>query len=154
MAISAKALVIMEKLKGELAQRLPALAQVSSSDTDSYPLLRIGAASPGATGALIKVRAQAWTTAVDALGLSQDVYTPHVIQVVIEANFAGTTDNVADVNTPATIHQIHSTLAGMGCRVELYSATNGGAPATSDIVAAKLVSTWDPLLPFGMIANQ
>lgn len=152
MATTQKALNLIEDLAAKLAMRLPSLAQVKGFDSDQNPTLLVGAAAAGSAGALIKVKPQDWPLAKDVLGLTATIFTPHVIQVCFEANNAA--GAAADVNSLAQIASIVMEVALRGTRVEIFSETNGAAVGVADLVDAKKVLTFDPLIEAGMIANQ
>src|SRR6266566_10098549 len=106
MATTRKALAMADELVSELKQRQTALAVALTYDTDGSPLIRLGtgvASTTGApnAGALIKVQPISWPLAKDVLGLSAEMFHPHVVKVNVEANYASTVDTVADNNSPA-----------------------------------------------------
>jgi len=146
MSSTAKADIIANVLKEEIALRLPLLTIALAYDSDSAPYLRVGSASPGDAGALIKVMPVAWPLAKDVLGnASALVYGPHVIQFGTEANFAGTTDNVADTNTTHQLMQLLGPCIASGCKVEWYESAYGDTPDLADLVASNLKSTFQSL---------
>lgn len=143
------ALATAAQLAEELAMRLPALAVSQSFDTDGSPLIQIGAGTAGSAGGIVKVMPISWPAAQDILGNTQQIYTPHVIKVGLEANYAGTTDNVADVNTLATVMAILGSVALRGSQVQVYQSTNGVAPTAATLAdATKLQTTFVPNLQY------
>lgn len=152
MATSYKALALMEAVAAELALRLPALAQTRSDDgtADKNPTLQLGAGTAGAAGGFILIKPMDWT-AKDVLGNAANRFSPHVIQVVLEANNAAGAG--ADVNTLATISTLVTVLARKGARLEIYQETAGAAAGLADIVPAKLVTALDADLYLGMVGN-
>lgn len=154
MATSAKAIALARSIASELRLRQSALAVAESFDSDGSPLVKLGTGSIGAAGGLIKVRPQDWPLAKDILGLTASIYSPHVIQLVTEANYEGATDNVLDINTPAVLLLLLGEALSKGCRVEWYQSANGNAPDASDITSGNLKASWDPSFEHGMIANQ
>lgn len=153
MATTKKALVMADELLAELRIRLSALTSTLSYDTDLSPLIQCGAASAGSPGACIKVMPIEWPLVKTSLGLTQEVYTPHVIRVAFEANYAATNDNIADVNTWAHMLPIIGACLAKGAKVEVYVETNGTRPTASTFAAAKLVSTFDSL-QYPMVSGQ
>lgn len=149
-----KAHELAAEIASELKLRLPALAVAEAIDSDEAPLVKVGAGTAGSASALIKIIPQDWPLAKDILGLTATIFTPHKIQLVLEANHAGTTDNVADILTDAQLLPILGVIVLRGCRVELYRSANGNAVGPEDIVAGNLKATFDPHPVFGMIANQ
>ena len=73
-----------------------------------------------------------WPLVKTSLGLTQDVYTPHVMRVAFEANYAATNDNIADVNTWAHMLPIIGAALAKGTKVEVYVETNGTRGAESE----------------------
>jgi hypothetical protein len=83
------------------------------------------------------------------------MFHPHVVKVNIEANYAGTTDTVADVNTLAELTLLIGTLVSKGARVEVYQSSNGTAPNATDINdSTKLVAVYEPNVQFPMLSSQ
>lgn len=144
MATSAKAHMIAAELLDRLKRRpsIKDLAMVSAVDVDANPYLAIGAGSPGGRNAIVKVRPVDWSLAKDVLGLAQAIYTPHVIQVVAEANPAGGAG--ADVLSAGDLLDLLAQCGAMGCIVELYNSANGDSPDLDDITPAKLKGTYHP----------
>lgn len=153
MSTTKKALDIAAELLAELKVRLPALAASQTLDTDSNPVIQFGAATAGSAGFLIKVRPISWPLSQDVLGNASTIFTPHVCQLATEANFAGTTDNVADVNTPAIVLTMISALAARGTKVEWYNSASGTAPTTATLTSGNLKGTWDNLY-YPMVSSQ
>lgn len=154
MATTKKALALADEFISEWKQR-SSVAIALTYDTDSSPLVHIGAGTNGAAGALLKFQPLDWPLAKDILGLAAEVYTPHVIKVNVEANYAGSDNGVADINTWALNLLILSMVAVRGTRVELYVSTNGTAPNATDIAdATKLVGSFQPNAQFGMVSSQ
>lgn len=149
-----KAQVFAADLAQELALRLPALTLTESLDTDGNPLVQLGAAASASPGFLLKVMPLDWPLAKDILGLTAQIFTPHKIQVLVEANFAGTTDNVADVNTWAVLLPVLGAVILKGTRVEMYQRANGTAITSADFTSGNLKSTFDGSLVYGMLSSS
>jgi hypothetical protein len=131
---SYKAMAIAHDLTDRLKARLnSSLAVVESFDTDGNPLITVGAGVALGANMVIKVRAQDWPLAKDVLGLSANIYAPHVVQFVTEANYAATSDNVADTLSPAQLLLLMGQIVLMGCAVEWYQTVTGVAPVASAI---------------------
>lgn len=150
--MSYKAYELAAELQDELAKRLPTLAVVLGQDTNGDPTIAVGAGTPGGKNAFIRVKAIDWP-GTDALGLTQTVFTPHVIQIATEANYAGTTDNVADVLTPTELLPLLLTIGARGTAVEWYVETNGTAPVVGSLTSTKLSASFSPT-PWGLKAQQ
>lgn len=151
MAASAKSRAIANSLAGAFKLRL-SLAVAESFDTDQNPLIKLGSGSIGAAGALIKVKPQDWPEAKDILGLAANIYSPDIIQIVMESNPAGGAG--ADINSMAVLLPILAQCAIYGCKMEVYLSANGNAPDASDIVSGNLAASFQPSAEHGMIANQ
>ncbi len=159
MATTKKALATAEELKSELALRIPSLACVLTFDTDSSPVLTIGTNAASATGALvpgavIKVMPITWALAKDILGLDSSVYTPHVVKICFEANYASTVDTVADTNSWAVLLPIVAACVMRGMRTEVYQSAFATAPAVAQMTTSNLKSTYEPSLQYPMVSSQ
>lgn len=155
MATTKKALAMADEMVSELKQRQSALAVSLSYDSDQNPLIRVGPGTNGAKGGLIKIAPIDWPLAKDVLGLSAEMYTPHVVKLNVEANFAGTTDNVADINTWVEQLLLVSACVTRGARTEVYLSTNGTAPNATDINdVTKRVAVYEPSAQYPMISSQ
>lgn len=142
MSTSAKALSLANDLADELKKRTT-LTVAQSFDTDGSPLIQVGTGSIGAAGGLLKVRPQDWPLAKDVLGLSANIYTPHVIQLVTEANASAGAG--ADINTPAQLMVLMAPALLRGCRFEWYNSANGNAPDATDITSGNLKASFESL---------
>jgi hypothetical protein len=155
MATTKKALALADELASELKQRQTALAVAQSFDTDGNPLIQVGAGTAGAKGGLVKIKPIDWPLAKDILGLQAEVYTPHVIQLGVEANPAGGAG--ADVNDRVTELLLLATLVTRGTRVEVYETASGTAPAanaTNTFAAGNFKAAYDASVQFPMISSQ
>lgn len=132
MATSAKSLRLAAELADELAKRLAALGVVSSiSASSGFPLIQVGTSGAGNPGGLIRVRPVDWSLTPNIIGSVNEVYTPHVIQLVTEANpslGAG-----ADVNTPAQLLAMLGACLYRGTRVEWWNSASGVAPTETTL---------------------
>lgn len=140
MASSASALKISKDLLDRLAQEIaPTLpSQVLSFDSSGNPVLTLSQDATPAAGekvVVIKVKPYSWSLMKDGLGLTQDVFGPHIVQICTEANFAGTTDNVADILTPVQLLPILVECAATGCVLEWHVTANGTVPSNTAIEA-------------------
>jgi len=146
-----------QALAHELADRLrargfTALGVVESFDTDQSPLIIIGAGANGGRNAVIKVGPVVWPLAQDILGLTAPQYTPHVLQLVTEANPAGGAG--ADPLTPADLLGIMGQSVLMGCQTEWYQSASGTAPTAAAIIAGNLKATFAPDVYHAMVSSQ
>lgn len=153
MATTAKAIAFRDEFASEFAVRSTLAQTKSFSATDSAPLLLVGAASTGSEGFFLKI-ATYLNPNTDVLGAAQTVFANHVAQIAIEANFAGTTDNVADVQKWGSHLPAIAMLAQRGLRVEVYEETNGTAPSETTITGTKLKATFDPHYQYPLMASM
>jgi hypothetical protein len=153
MASTYKAIAVRDELASAFSIRIPTLAQVKSFDTNGNPALLVGAASTGNEGFYVKISPVA-SLGFDVIGNAQTNYSNHVAQIVFEANYAGTTDSVADVQKWASKLPAIALLARLGMRVEVYEETNGTAPVDSSIAAGKLKASFEPSVQFGIIGDM
>jgi hypothetical protein len=151
MATSAKAQGISrdlaDKLVKECAATLPVITY--AYDSAGNPTFTLSADASPATGekvVVITVKPYATGTATDVFGNTAIAYTPHVIQLCTEANYAATTDGVADILTAVELLPILANIGRVGTIVEWHVTANGTVPSAAAIVAGTvLVKTWKPL---------
>jgi hypothetical protein len=90
------------------------------------------------------------TAAVNAVGVAQPSYGPHVLQIVTESSSASV--GAAGSSLVLDVHQVR--LLGeafrTGMRVEVYLRANLGAPVAGDIVAANLAYAFRDLWSSGL----
>lgn len=153
MATSAKALALAQSLADSLKKRLT-LAVTLSFDADQNPLVRVGSGAAGADGALIKVSPISWPLAKDVLGLDSPVYTPHVIKVCFEAAKAITGPAISDPVSWKTKLAVLGEVAARGTRLEVFESDADSAPASADMVAAKLRAAHEASPEYGMVQSQ
>ena len=152
MPATQKAVALLDAIAEELSKRLSSITpQTKGQDSLLNPQLVVGAGTAGAAGCYLRVIPQPWT-ANNVLGVASQVFSPHVIQVVFEANNAAGAG--ADVNTLATLSTIIAVCARKGAALEVFEEPNGAAPGEADCVSSKLKVRLDASLDFGMIGNQ
>jgi hypothetical protein len=152
-ATTYKALAIANELVSELRQRT-SLTVALSFDTDSSPLITVGAGVVGGQNALIKVLPISWANAKDVLGNTAIQYGPQKVQVAFEANYAGATDSVEDAVTWSTKLLILGAAFARGTRVELYESANGVVPVAGTLVAGNLKASFEPSAQYPMVSSQ
>jgi hypothetical protein len=153
MANDYKSQAISNQLADLFKQRLNgSLALVQSNDTDLNPLISIGPGTNGGANAIVKVIPQNWPLAQDVLGLSANIYGPHTVQLVTEADPAGGAG--ADPLTPAQLLLVIGQIVLMGCLVEWYQSASGTAPSAAAIIAGNLKGTFVPDVQYQMISSQ
>ena len=152
MAKNQKAHDLAREIADRLSQR-QSLAVSQDINANGHPLIRIGSASAGNAGALIRIQPLAWPLAVDVLGNAATIHVPLVAKIGFEANV--TAGAGADVNSLAVICDCLGEVLVRGLRTEVYRTANGDNPDDADLDdASQLVKTWEPDPVFGMIAGQ
>ena len=149
MATTKKAQALAMKLADELRLRAPvlagALAITEGTDaTSSNPTIVVGAGAIGGAGGFILIKPADYPNSFNVIGQVSPVYTPHVVQIITEANPAGGAG--ADINTPAQLLALLLAPAlKLGCKLEWYNTANGTAPTAAGAIAGNLVSSFDDL---------
>ncbi len=146
---TAKAQALRDEFLGDIRQTLPALARATSFGSAGECDALIGAGTAGSDSAFVRVRPVP-TIAVDVLGLAQQSFTPHVAQVVFEAN--PTAGAGADVGTWATRMTVLGALIERGIRVELYLSANTAAVSAAGITGAP-TATFNSHSQYGQMAS-
>lgn len=146
MSTSYKAQAIANELADKLKSRgLSSLGVVQSFDTDSNPLITIGTGVAGTANAVIKVMPQDWPLAQDVLGNAANAFSPHQIKLATEADYAGTTDNVADADSKAILGPLLTQIIEMGTQWKWYESASGTAPTAATLNSeSNLKSANDP----------
>ncbi len=156
--MSYKAIEMSAEMADKLKKRLPAMVHTSTFDVNGDPVITIAQDSTPAAGEkviIIRTKALTFSLAKDVLGLPETVFTPHVLQICTEANFAGTTDNVADILGPIELLPIIATAGKTGCKVEWHVTANGTIPSTAAIDAGTVLkASYESELYWGMLASQ
>lgn len=152
----AQARAVANELTFRLSQLSTPLAVTNAIDTNSVPLLTIAPASgaswvTGQQYALVQFNLVPSINS-DALGLTQTVYTPMLLQVVVEGNTAGTgspepaTSDFNSVLSWASELAIMGTILRVGAQVQVYNSGHGTQPVVASITAANLKATFDDLI--------
>jgi hypothetical protein len=150
MATSKKAIALRDDIAEELSQRQSALTVAKSFDTDENPLITLGDNGAGDPGCIIKVMPISQPLAKDILGLTQNVYTPHMLLINFEKD-----STPGDVNTTAQKLLPLAVVLARAARVVLVESTNGTAPNVTDIAnTAKWAATFEPSAQWGMLSSQ
>jgi hypothetical protein len=142
---------LQERLNLRLAVALDPVPVSKSYDGNGDLYLTV--AFPGTVGAVdssveavIKFGSQpaALSGAVDALGLTQRVYSPNVIKVVLDTAAAGSTSRATELT-------VFGELVRTGMRVEVYGFDPSGRSVGSkiigqaDIAGGTLITTFDSI---------
>ena len=151
-----KSQVIARVAKDILTVRLPALAIVAAFDVNGNPTLAIGSGAAGSQSAFVRVQPQAVAPVyvggpgpvTDALGITQNTYGPHQVQLVLESSaVAGQA-----LMSAANVFQIVGTLISFGASTELYLSANTVAVSAAGITGVP-ASTFDSLQYPGMLTT-
>jgi hypothetical protein len=142
-----KANVAAEILVNDLLLRLAplgALAVVKAFDVDGQPLVKIGTQAALSASATLKIVSEA-TIQKDALGLTQNVYHPHRIQVIYEDVSATGVKPLSDIQKLLILGEVIM----KGHRVDLFVTATAVAPTIANIPANPVGSytpdLWNPL---------
>ncbi len=138
---SAKATSAANQLKSDLVAR--GYAVVLGLDSVFNPTLSVGTLTTGSQGAFLRIKPLD-TIMLDVLGLAQNSFTPHVVQIALEESASAGLPFL----TPANFTKILGESMKTGMRVEVYMRTTGTAPAVTDITAANLLVTWDTSIQY------
>lgn len=150
MASSFKALAIAHELADRLKVRNLGVASAvteSVDSSDSNPTITIGTLASTNRCAYLKVKPVNWSLFTDVLGLAQNIYTPHVVQILIEASPLGGLTNADKLDLMAQA-------SAMGTVVELYQTNSGGFVIADLGNAAKLVETYYPDAWHPLVSGQ
>ena len=86
------------------------------------------------------------------IGQQATVYTPHVLQLVTEAN--PTAGAGADILSRQNILDVVGDSRQLGTRIEWYQSANGNAPEVSDITTGNLVAKYESHLYWSTLASS
>lgn len=131
---------LMDVWAKQVNSTLPIIKQ--TFDSSGNPVITLSADATPATGekvVVVLIKPYATGTATDSLGNTATAYTPHIIQVCTEANYAGTTDNTADILTPVELLPVFCEVAKRGTIVEWHVTANGTVPSESAITAGTVL---------------
>jgi hypothetical protein len=143
---SKKASATMRQLKDDLGQRLGSTFTLTESVgvSDNYPTLVVGDATPaaGEDGCFIKIGPEDGVVqALNAVGGTQDVFTPHIVHVAFEQS-AVLGQTLASM---AFVTRVLSHLLTLGMKVKVYHSANGVFPVEGTLIAGNLKVTIDQL---------
>lgn len=143
--VTAKQQAFARQIAEDLTIRLSALTVVAGLDTNGFPTIQVSDGTPATTeqGAFIRVTSVG-TYNKDSLGLSQNVYTPTVIQLALEATSSGITGTALSYLNVGNVMTILPELLQFGTRVELYMGASGTFPSVATITGTP-AAVWDNL---------
>lgn len=141
--VSHKAISLSRQLKEDLALVLGSTL-TESFDSNGCPVLTYGAATANSQSASIRVK-MVDSIQTDGLGLTQRVFTPHIIQLLVEES--ATADVL--ILKAQEYSKILAQLVKHGTRVEVWHAANTNAPTFANIANSTLEVVidhiWHPL---------
>ncbi len=140
MASTAKANSIIRQLAEDLALRLSSLAVTAGYDASGNPQITVGAGTTTTQSAYIRCIPES-TIQVDGLGLTQRVYTPHIIQIVLEEFTTATLTYLSAANMMLLLGEALK----HGTKVELYLSPNADVVWLDAIAEGLIVQTWKHL---------
>lgn len=148
MATTTKALAIARELidlwTKELSSSFASIVQSFDSSGNPVITLSDGGPTTGEKVAIVRISPISWT-ATDILGNASPMYTPHVIDLCTEANYAATTDGVADILTPTELLPLLGEIVKRGTQVRWYVSANGTVPATTQMTSGNLSASYTDL---------
>lgn len=147
MPSTSKALVAARSLFDVIKQHVSATLPVAveSFDASGNPVITLSQDATPAAGervVVLRIKPIDRPEAKDVLGLAALQYSGHDIDICTEQNFAGTTDNVADILGPAQLLPILIEAGRTGMVVNWFRSNNGTLPAVAQMTAANLGATW------------
>lgn len=149
-----KAISFSRDLKDALAVRLSDLTWVESFDSNNDALLTGGAGVAGNPNVVIRIKPVA-SIQKDILGLAQNVYTPHKIQVAFEGNASTTTSTLPNTaNTMKYVAAILGEVLSKGCTTEVWLGPTGTAPTASTFDTAGYNKASFDSLYWPMVSGQ
>lgn len=126
---------LADKFRKSIA--LAAVTMVEGVGTNGDPTILFGTGVSRGPNAFIRIADMSDPTAKDSLGNTAGNYTPHVIQLATETNYAGTSDNIADNLSTDKLLDILGELITTGCQLEWYQEADGTTPTETTITSSK-----------------
>src|SRR4051812_35043388 len=156
MATTKKALELAAELADELRKRVSDYGVITESvDANGHPTISLTADSTPATtedNVFIRVKPIDWALAKDVLGNAQTVYTPHVIQLAVEAPASGV--GLARFVSIAHAWAILNACGQRGCEFQYWEETNGSIPAATTFDTANKQKASFSNLYWNMLSQQ
>lgn len=141
-----KALVLSREMANRLRVRFgqaPALLVREGFDASGNPTVAIDDGTPAAGEQAIFMRTiENPSIGTNAVGIAQDSYGPHTVQLVMEGSAGDAA--VALVREVSKLRLLGEVLR-MGTKVEVYLTANGVAPSVAGIVAGNLIGSFQDL---------
>jgi hypothetical protein len=146
MATTKKALDFARDLMDVWAKEVKATLPIITEtfDASGNPVITLSADVDPAHGekvVVVLIKPYATGTATDVFGNTATAFTPHIIQVCTEMNYAATTDGVADILTPVEILPVLAEVIKKGTIVEWHQTANGTVPSEAAITAGTVLKS-------------
>lgn len=160
-----KSQAIIAELQADFALRTGMTMQAGSIlgfDSSGNPTLQLGDATSEHQNASIRCL-PIGTWGSDIVGLTQNDYANHVIQISAEKDVTTNSAAVETVLSAANLMGVLAECLRWGTRVELYVTTaNGtvtasdttGANAFANFIAAGLVMSWEPHVQYPLVGSM
>ena len=144
-----KSKALSDVLKGDLLLRLPvqaALGLAQSFDANNDPVIILGANTTGTQSALIRIKSVA-TFGTDILGTAAKVFTPHRIEICLEAS---TIANVPYLTADIMLKILGECLK-FGVQVDILLTANTVMPTAT--AAGTLLGSFTNQIQYGTMAS-
>ncbi len=146
------ALTISRELAAKISKRLPStLILTEGFDASGNPTMTINDGTAATTEQNFFIRTieqPVPTNAVDSLGLTQQSYGPHVIQIAMETSTVALLGFPTDANRLAVFGEV----LRVGAKVEVYLSANGVVPVVASITGTP-AATFESLY-WGILGNS
>lgn len=148
--MSYKAQTIARELVSRLRVRFAEVGLVISEgvDTNGDPTFQISDGTPATTEQNIFVRVKTFPSDniwKNSVGLPQEQWTPHVVQVAMEAFAASGAGAQLSTVTATNQLMLFGEILPFKTRVEVYLSANGTVPSVSTIASANYKGGFDSL---------
>jgi hypothetical protein len=158
MSTTKKAIELSAELADELRKRFGTIftSIVEGSDSNGNPTIVMSDGTPvaGEQNVVVRTKAMPWTLATDVLGLAAGRYTPHVIDVCVEASTVAGCPLVL----ASTLIPLMATVTKRGTQVDTYLTAHATVPSVANldtlVTAGTIDSSYQPELYWGMLAMQ
>lgn len=134
--LSEPAIALAREMRDRLAADFSTIDASVSFDSNHLPSFRVGTSGAGNQTAFIEV-SPASTANLDVLGLNQNVYTPYVVNIVVE-QISGNTGTL--ILLGAAWANLIADIAPFGTAVSVYLVNQGTNPAVGGITGTPALS--------------
>lgn len=144
-----KSKALLDTLRGDIALRLPvqaALGLTVANDASGNPYLILGANTTTTQSALILIKGVTGF-GKDILGLTQNVFTPHIVQICFEMS---TITNVPYVTADIMLKLLGEVLK-LGVQVDIYLTANTVMPTAA--APGTLLGSFTNQIQYGQMSS-